>query len=473
MAARQTREKSKRSAQPVAGTVAAEVLRALRRLVAYEGSIASAARVLRTIAPSLRLSRQRLSRWLSHGLPRTALEGDALSALLFALYTRFAQLDVDQPARDARDRKLAESRAAEEILRTFGSARARKRLVETLRGWCRRHGEVAKLRGLRQSGVQRFASELGVRADLLRAAIRPGEESLSVKLFLAFEKFQAREREQAEEDAIDRAKMDELMELARVPAQTIRRVQRWRRVREGGRVVRKKVWVNKVYEEPVLAKIPNGDWEFSGEGTHGWRWGQSIGRYLLPRIHPSGRDAWKVVEDFVRFALRVPGLSPAARYPEWNVYALASRLGERDVGSKQQYRELGHPDSRRFVVDEAYGGGSRKPPRARERTISSDELDGKSGARKKGFLQRMGEGIESMDVIFLHGGIAWNFRKRTIEEQQRREKARKENVDLQGVLEKVRTRQIVAKKKKAKRKQTLAAVMARRAERAKRSRRRP
>ncbi len=472
MAARQKREKQT-AAEPVAGTLHAEILRALRRLVAYEGSVAAAARALGVIAPSLRLSRQRLSRWLVRGLREDDLAGDRVAALLFALYTRFAQLDVDQPARDAREKKLAESRAAEEILRTFGNARQRKRWVESLRGWCRRHGEVARLRGLRQSGVQRFAAELGVRADLVREAIRPGQESLSVKLFQAFGRFVDREREQAEEDAIDRLKMEELMRLASVPETTIRRVQRTRKVRENGRVVTRKVWVNKEYMEPVIAKIPNGSWEFSGEGTHGKRWGKKIGRYLLPRLHPSGNDAWKVVEDFVRFCLEVPGLSPPERYPEWNVYALASRLGDSEVGSKQQYRDLGHPDSRRFVVDEAYSGGNRRPPRARQRTISSHELDATTGTVKKGFLQRIAEGIESMDVIFLHGGIAWNFRRRMADERKRREKARQENVDLQEIIAQVRQRKLsekkTQKKSKASRKKVLAGLLARRSERKKRS----
>ncbi len=478
MAARQKREKSA-SSEPVASPLHAEILRALRRLVAIEGSIAATARVLQIIAPSLELDRRELSRWLQRGIPKGALSGDREAGILFALVARLKRYDVDQPARDARDRKIAESRAADEILRTFRNKRERQRLVGELRGWCRRHDEVARLRGIRQSGVQRFADELGVRAELLRQAIRPGRESMSVKLFQAFRRFLDREAEQAVEDEIDRSKMDELMELARVPASTKRRVQRRRRRRENGRVVTRVVWVEEEEQEPVIPKIAAGSWEFSGEGTHGRRWGYPMGKYLLPRIHPSGNDAWKTIEGFVRFALRVPGLEPAWRYPEWNVYALGSELGDSEVGSKKQYRELGHEDARRFVVSEAYSGGNRRPPRARERSISTPKgtswskvrLGAPVSSEPQGFLQHVGEGLETMNVIFLHGGIAWNFRRRTEDEKKRIEKARKENADLQDVLEKVRSRKIVEKKKKAKRvhrKKVLAGVLARRAERKRR-----
>ena len=456
MAARQKREK-KPASESVASPLHAEILRALRRLVAIEGSIAATARVLQIIAPSLELDRRELSRWLQRGIPKGALSGDREAGILFALVARLKRYDVDQPARDARDRKIQESRAAEEILRTFRTKRERERLIGELRGWCRRHDEVARFRGLRQSGVQRFADELGVRAELLRQAIRPGRESMSVKLFQAFRRFLDREAEQAVEDEIDRAKMDELMELARVPSTIIIDVQRRRRG--------KTVWVKEERQEEVTPKVPSGSWEFSGEGTHGWRWGMKLEKYLLPRLHPSGKDGWKTVEDFVRFALGVPGLEPAWRYPEWNVYALASELGDNAVGSKSaEYRYLGgHEDARRFVVSEAYSGGNRRPPRARERSISSRKTE----TERQGFIQHVGEGLDGSNVIFLHGGIAWNFRRRTEDEKKRIEKARKENVDLQDLLEKVRSRKIVEKKKKAKRvhrKKVLAGVLARRAE---------
>ena len=464
MAARQKREK-RPATEPIANPLHAEILRALARLVAIEGSISATARVLQIIAPSLELGRRELSRWLQRGIPPGALAGDREAALLFAILARLKRHDSDQPARDARDRKIAESKVAAEILRTFRHKRERKRLVDLLRGWCRRHDEVARFRGLRESGVQRFASELGVRAELLRAALRPGEESMSVKLFQAFRRFEQREAEQAEEDEIDRAKMDELMALASVPAERRIRVQRWRRVRDGDRFVRRKVWVWVVRQEQVTPKVPNGSWQFSGEGTHGWRWGWHIGRYLLPRLHPSGKDGWKTIEEFVRFALAVPGLEPSHRYPEWNVFVLASELGDNAVGSKSaEYRYLGHEDSRRFVVSEAYSSGNRRPPRARERAISSPKTE----TTRQGFIQHMGEGLDGSNVIFAHGGIAWNFRRRTEDEKKRIEKARKENVDLQGILEKVRGRKIAEKKKKAKktaRKKVLAAVLARRAER--------
>lgn len=463
MAARQKREKSKPD-EPIENALHAEILKALRRLVSIEGSISATARVLRIIAPSLELSRQELSRWLQRGIPARALSGDREAAVLFALVARLSRHDADQPARDARDRKIAESRAATEILQTFRSKRERLRLCNLLRAWCRRHGEVERLLGRRRSGVQIFATELGVRPELLRAAVRPGEESMSVKLFLAFQRFERRQEEQAEEDAIDRAKMDELLELASVPATTKREVTRTRRVRRGGRLVYQKVRVLEDFEEPVVPKISGGTWEFSGEGTHGRRWGHPMGVYLLPRIHPSGNDAWKTIESFARFVLSVPGLEPAWRYPEWNVYALASELGDSEVGSKKQYRELGHEDSRRFVVSEAYSGGNRRPPRARERSLSSE----KTPTTRPGFLQHIAEGLATMNVIYLHGGIAWNFRRRTEEEKKRIDRARKENLELEQLVAKVRSRKAAEKKKKIKRKQTLAAVLARRLERKKR-----
>lgn len=469
MAARQKREKSK-PPEPIENALHAEIIKALRRLVAIEGSISATARVLRIISPSLELTRQELSRWLKRGISKGALAGDREAALLFALIARLKRYDADQPARDARDRKIAESKAADEILRTFRNKRERLRLVHLLRGWCRRHGEVARLRGLRQSGVQLFAVELGVRAELLRAAVRPGQESMSVKLFQAFRRFEEREAEQAEEDAIDREKMIELMELARVPAVTKVREQRYRRVRDGDRWVRRRVWVTVEKQEEVTPKVPGGSWDFSGEGTHGRRWGHPTNAFLLPRLHPSGNDAWKTIEGFVRFALEVPGLEPSWRYPEWNVYALASELGDNIVGSRSGiYRQLGHEDSRRFVVSEAYSGGNRRPPRARERTISSLKTE----TTRQGFIQHIAEGLAAMNVIYLHGGIAWNFRRRTEEERERIEKARKENIDLQEILAKVKTRKIAEKKtakKKAQRKKVLAAVLARRAQRSPRGR---
>jgi len=460
VAARQKRENA--PSDPVTNALHAEIVSALRRLVAIEGSIAATARVLQIIAPSLELKRQELSRWLQRGsIPAGALKGDRQQALLFAIVARLKRYDTDQPARDARDRKIKESEAAREILQTFRQKKERKRFIETLRGWCRRHGEVAQLRGIRQSGVQRFADELGVRAALLREALRPGEESVSVKLFLAFRRFEQREREQAEEDAIDRAKMDVLLQLTSVPKVVIRK--------------------GKIIHEPVPAKIVTGDAEFSGQGTFGWRWTKKFSTYLLPRLHPSGKDAWKVVEDFVRFALEAPGLLPAERYPEWNVYALGSRLGENEVGSKQEHRRIeGNDDSRRFVVNEAYSSGNRRPPRARQRAISSVELDEKTGSKKLGFVQRIAEGIESLDVIYLHGGVVWNFRRRTPEEQQRRDKAWKESQELEkgsGVWgsgfgpekSKKKSRKKTAKKTTAQRardrKKVLRAVLARREER--------
>jgi len=104
---------------------------------------------------------------MSVGIPTRVLEGESLLRLLFVLYTRFAQLDVDEPAREKREKKIQQSKAAEQVLRTFRNKRERLRLIGQLRGWCRRHGEVARLRGLKKSGVQRFADVLGVRADLL------------------------------------------------------------------------------------------------------------------------------------------------------------------------------------------------------------------------------------------------------------------------------------------------------------------
>lgn len=466
MASRRKRSENE-TEQPVASPLHAEILRALRRLVSIEGSIAAVARGLGIVSPSLDLSRQELSRWLARGIPKGALEGDRQAALLFALGARLRHYDIDQPTRDARDRRIAESAAATEILRTFRQKRERKRLVDLLRGWCRRHDEVARLLGLRRSGVQQFAAELGVRAELVRQALRPGEESLSVKLFLAFRRFEERQREQAEEDEIDRAKMIELMTLAAVPAQTKRQVQRTRRRRQGGRWVYQKVWVTEEFEEPVLPKISGGSWEFSGEGTHGRRWGYPVGKFLTPRLHPSGNDAWKTIEGFVRFALAVPGLSPPSRYPEWNVYGLASELGDSEVGSKKQYRELGHPDARRFVVSEAYSGGNRRPPRARERSVSSRKTE----HSRQGFLQHIAEGLATMNLIYLHGGVAWNFRRRTEDERRRIEKARRETYELEKTLEVVRARVAEASRKKKakrlKRKKILAGVLARRQERKK------
>src|SRR4029077_1482243 len=167
--------------------------------------------------------------------------------------------------------------------------------------------------------------------------------------------------------------------------------------------------------------------------------------------------------------------------PEWNVYALGSRLGEKEVGSKQEHRRIeGNDDSRRFVVNEAYSSGNRRPPRARQRAISSVELDEKTGSKKLGFVQRIAEGIESLDVIYLHGGVVWNFRRRTAEEQQRRDKAWKESQELEkgsGVWgsgfgpdkSKKKSRKKTAKKTTAQRardrNKVLRAVLARREER--------
>jgi len=482
LASRRKNEDERATEEPVDGTLAAEVLRALRRLLAYEGSISATARVLRTISPSLRLSRQRLTRWLERGIPSESLEGDALGALLFALYTRFAQLDVNQPARDARELKMRRNREAIELLETYGNRRERERLLGGIRGWVRRHEQVAKFRRewkegskwVRKSGARVFAEELGVRVDLLKATLRDG--TVSVKLFQKYREFEAREAEQAVEDAIDARKMAELMALASVPEKTVVSVKRRRKVWEDGREVTRDVWVDEERQEPVIPKIPNGSWDFTGEGTHGRRWGKKIGQYLLPRIHPSGKDGWAVVERIVEFALAVPGLSPPERFPVWNVYALASELGdELSGGSKKQYRDLDHEDGRRFVVDEAYSGGSRKGARARERTLWNREPDPKTGSIKKGFVQHIGEALDGTSVLYVHGAIAWNFRYRDLAEQERREKIRKEKVDLQKVIDRVRARvsaEAKAKavereklaKKKAKRNQTLAALMARRAE---------
>lgn len=458
---------SENPAEPVAGTLEAELLKALRRLLAYEGSIAAVARIIG-------IPRQRLSRWYASArIPREVLADDAvLQRILWNVYARFAVLDRDQPAREARDRQMAKNAAAEELLRRFGNARERKKLLSDLRGWVKRHGEVARLRGLRESGVVRFAAELGVRADLVRQALAPGRESPSVKLFQAYEEFLAREREQAIEDELRRRKMDRLMDLARVPKKVKRQVQRWRKVREGGRLVRRRVMVWEDFEEPVLPKVPPGNWDFSGEGTAGRRWGYPVGKYLLPRLHPSGKDGWAVVEAMVRFALAVPGLTPAARYPEWKVDAIASAYGENHDGSGQQYRQLGDErENREFTVSEVYSGGNRRGPRARERTISSEEvIDAEKGVVKRGMVQRIGDALDGDNVIFVHGAIAWNFRRRTEEERRRIEKKRREDRDFQKTLAEIAARvEAASKAKKAKRarraarKKTLAAVLAHRA----------
>lgn len=442
----------------------------MRRLVAYEGSISAAAKILRTISPSLRLSRQRLTRWLERGVPSEVLEGDFLAALLFALYTRFAQLDVDQPTRDARQERFKRNEAAAEVLRTYGNKRERERLLGDIAGWVKRHGQVGRLRGLRKSGAVLFAEELRVRVDLLRTTLR--DETMSVKLFQAFKAFERREEEQAGEDEIAVQKMDELMRRAAIEEVTVTRERRRRRVQDGGRTVTRNVWVEVEHAEPVIPKIPSGSWDFSGEGTHGRRWGKKVGQYLLPRLHPSGKDGWAVVEQIVRFAEGVPGLSPPERFPVWNVYALASELGdELSEGSKKQYRDLDHEDDRRFVVNEAYSGGSRWGRRARERTISSLEPDPKTGVVKKGFVQHIGGALDGTSVLYLHGAIAWNFRYRTEAEQKRREKIRQEKVELQKIVDRVRARvSEESKQKKAKRvkrKKVLAAVMASRNQRKK------
>lgn len=458
---------SEEPTEPVAGSLAAELLRALTRLVEYEGSVAAVARIIG-------VPRQRLRRWFERGVipPAVLADEKELHRLLWAVYARLAVLDRDQPAQEARDRRMAKNRAAKELLRRFGNARERQRLMNALRGWVKRHDEVARLRGLRESGVQRFASELGVRSELVRSCLQPGGAP-SVKLFQAFEEFLAREAAQAEEDEIRRRKMDELMALASVPAQVKRRVQRTRRVKVGGRTERRTVWVDEEFELPVIPKVAQGNWDFSGEGTAGRRWGLPTKQYLVPRLHPSGKDGWAVVEKIVRFALKVPGLTPPTRYPEWNVFALASVYGEEHDGSGQQYRELGtEEDNRQFSVYEAYSGGNRRPPRARERTISSEEPDPKNpGVMRKGFVQRIGEALDGTNLVFLHGAIAWNFRRRTEEEKKRIEKARKTERDFQKTLVEIQARVAEAERKKkaakqrrAARKQTLEAVLARRAQ---------
>lgn len=457
---------SEKPEDPVAGSLAAELLRALTRLLEYEGSVAAVARVIG-------VPRQRLSRWLARGIPPEVLADEKeLGRILWSVYARFAVLDRDQNARDARDRQMAKNRAARELLLRFSDGRKRKKLMNDLRGWVRRHDQVARIRGLRESGVQRFASELGVRADLVRSCLAPGGAP-SVKLFQAFEEFLKRQAEQAQEDEYRRQKMDELMALAAVPAKVKRPVQRTRRVKVAGRWERRTVTVEEEFELPVIPKIPSGNWDFSGEGTAGRRWGYPTKRYLVPRLHPSGKDGWAVVEKIVRFALQVPGLSPAARYPEWNVTALASVYGEEHDGSGQQYRELGsEEDNRQFSVYEVYSGGNRRPPRAKERTISSEEPDPKNpGVTRKGFVQRIGEALDGTNLVFLHGAYAWNFRRRTEEERQRIEKARKVDREFQKTLEEIYARVAEAdRKKKATREQrlarkkTLAAVMSRRAQ---------
>lgn len=455
MAAKKRKSEKRTPPRPEVGSLHEAILSALRRLVDHEGSIAAVARLFG-------FRRQRLSRWLSRGIPADELRNEtALVQLASAIFARLAQLDRNEPARESRDRRIENNRAARELLQTFGDRRERKRLVEALEGWCRRHDEVAKFRGIRQSGTARFALELGVPVSALRRAIAPGRQSVGVKLFQAFRQFEANERAQAIEDEVARGKMEELMELARVPETYTVMASRLRRRKINGVVqsVRETVPIER--EEPVIAKVPNGDWEFGGAGTFGRRWGMSIGQYLTPRIHPSGRDGWAVVEKFVRFALKVPGLLPSSRYPEWSVYMLASELGDEETGSNAKHRELDHEDSRRFAVNEVYSGGNHRGVRARERSVAK-------------MIEKIGVGLDGTTLIYVHGGIAWNFRCRTEAEKQRREERYREDREFEATLRDIAAR--VAKKKAdqqkkrarvAKRKKILAGVMSRRSERKK------
>lgn len=355
--------------------------------------------------------------------------------LLGVLYAQFARHDVDAPTRQRRERKIERTRMARELVEYVAQPEERKKLVESIRGWCNRYQQIADVRKLRQSGVQKFSGilsaalsslgETGLSVDTVRRALGGG--ATSVRLFAAYREFERQEKVRRAIDAEEREKMEELIELARVPKEIVvgheTRTQNGRRRR-----------VPIIRHEPVVANV--GESGAFGDATEGYRWEKKVELFLLPRVDPSGRDGWAVVEAMATFARSAPGLLPRAKYPEWMVYALCSELVEESKplheGSKRTFRpDLDHEDARRFIVNEAYSSGLCRGKDERELR----RCKGRDKAVDR-FIVHIGKGIDSPNVIFVHGVIAWNFRRRSVGELAVIEEAK----EAQNIIDRVRRR---------------------------------
>lgn len=402
------------------------ILLALARLVGMEGSVAAVAR-------AIGFRRARVARWLAAGRlpPELLADRRGIDQLLSVLYTLLARWDVDEPRREARDRRLKRSKDAGEIVRLVANTSERKRFFSELCAWVRRFDEIARFRRLKKTGATLFAAELGMRPSVIRAAVE--KQEVGPKLYVAYRDYQNLLSRQQHQDERDQDVFLELMTLAE--AHQTRTGSMY-----GG-------------EEPRPVYVKNEDHRFGGDGTAGWQWKHRIHAFALPTVDPSGKDAWALVQEMAAF---VRGITPLDRrqYPEWIVLANASVLMRDDVfghrrpkmkSGKDTIRMLGPQESNAFVIQAVHSSGacvgSQRGVEARERAV-------------RAFIGRMGETLDGSYLMFIQGVVGWQFRRRTAKEMDARYAARR--AERAGVPDDDFLRARVVELERARRRQRVA-----------------
>ena len=376
--------------------------------------------------------------------------------LLTVVYAQLARWNVNRPKREQRELRIARSEQAGEILRLTGDRQELARFVRELRRWVERHRQIAEFRSLKHSGLVVFAEQLGVSARLLREGL---DGSPGPKLWVAFQEFLVVLDGQADKDAIDRGTIAEFLELGSVYEEKVYLVERMNR--RTGRMEKKRV----VRVEPRPSQIRTETYVFGGDGTSGRQWTQQVGRFAMPTVDPSGKDAWGLIEKMVAFVRAVEPMS-WRRYPHWVTKAVFSMLTDREdrMGRKgsikksdPQFRKVEHPKSAQFVVNNAHSSGEFHGAHARERSI-------------RRFIERAGEALDSSDLVFVQGVVAWQFRYRGKEEQRAREETREVNRDLAEKRDRrLRDQRLAKKRAQRKRSKVLVGVLERRQQRKKKS----
>ncbi len=365
-------------------------------------------------AEIIKITSSQIKRWLVRGYPRVFVENtDVFTEWMTMLYTLLSRWDTDTKQQSRRDT----------ILRIAArEATEKKAAASRIKEWIEYLEEVAIAEGRKERGPRLLAEKLGVTVGQVRGWQRRREiTGKGLRLFLRFE-----EREKHGQAAAERDKRDmrQLMSLGR--KKKTKRVEKERRTRGGGA---KRVMGE--VEEPRTPSVKTTDGYFGGEETSGWRWSMKVAEYL----------SWTVVEQMVDFARRV---RPMREGNEWRITALCSELILDQPNGKQNNPKYGTA-TREDIADEHERGGS---------FVVSEPYSGDAWhTRQKaidGFVKRMRDGIKSGNLIFVHGVVVWNYRRRSEAEKRSRVEAR----ELAGQIQKRRSERLEIVKRQKKLKET-------------------
>lgn len=368
-------------------------------------------RALQLRAPSLWITsvvlapdwQGRFRGWIRRGLPDELFEDEpSLGEFITLVYGRLSFWD-EPEQRGARLKRLAYTGLLDkkdlrrdepqEYLQELDTKEPAA-LGAWLKGWIERETAHRKACGEKKFDV---ASELAVELGIAGKAVRSWARRQKVPREF-YRMIDQRRRWDAHEKMLtegDRVLFLELMELARKPAKY--QEKRTVRKRRNGQIIETVETVE--LDEPVTPTFRSSSALWQGDAVSGWRWGLRIGEFLSPAV----------VLRMLHFARSVKPTLPR-KMPFWRVTAIGSWLN-RGRGKKSPYRggHIGsgkkvrkdlsesHPhDGNNFVVEEGYTSGAYT-----SRSFAIEQ-----------FRKRMCAGLEQKDLIYIHGVIVYNFRKR-------------------------------------------------------------